>query len=329
MTSLSETGTPPDGKVSSQNIGFFLTPEFSPIGFFCAVEVLRTANRYLGRYEYSWQVFSLNGEPVKSANGIPVVCDGAPNTENDMDYLFVCSGFHPEHRCDVKLLSWLRKVDRHGTQVGAITTGTYILAKAGLVSDRRCTIHGENAASLLEQFPDINLVDSIFEIDRKLFTCAGGTSAIDMFVQLVSMQHGEQFATALAHQFQQDRVRNSQDHQSKFRQMALRAKSSKLACAIKLMEENIQYPLSIKELATGTGITSRQLQRLFRKHTNHAPNDFYLRLRLYQGRLLLLQTDMPVAEISLAAGFSTHAHFTRCYGQQFGYSPKQERRQAW
>ena len=217
---------------------------------------------------------------------------------------------------------------RYGAGLGAISTGTYILAKAGVVEDRKCTIHFDRAASLREEFPAIDLVDGVFENDRGLATCAGGTSAIDLFIHIVSEDHGEQIASSIAHQFLQDRVRNAQEVQSKAKHQAVRIKSERLFNAMTLMEQNIEEPLSSLEVAEAVGLSERQLQRLFREHTGRTTNDYYVNLRLQHSQLLLLQTSMPIVQIALASGFATPSHFSKRYRDRFGYSPRLERKRA-
>ena len=201
MDHMANTGTPEPTDSTVRKFGFLLVPEFSPLCFFGAVEVLRTANRFLDLPYYGWKTFSLDGGPVSSSAGVALAADGPISTDDDLDILFVCASFHPERYCDNKTLAWIRDLERHGTSLGAISTGTYILASAGVIGDRRCTIHGENVASLREDFFDISVVSGIVEIDRNLYTCAGGTSVIDLFVHIVSADHGEQIAASIAHQF--------------------------------------------------------------------------------------------------------------------------------
>ncbi len=325
---MTKTGTPGSDDKPVRDIGFLLVPDFSPVCFFSAVEVLRTANRFLEKPYFGWKLFSQDGEAVLTSAGVAIAVDGPVSTDSELDILFVCAGFHPEHYCGNKILAWIRDLDRHGTSLGAISTGTYILARAGIIGERRCTIHSENFASLQEDFFDLTITSGIFEIDRNLYTCAGGTSAIDLFVHLVSADHGEEIAASIAHQFQHDRIRNSTDHQSRSMRLGLRVKSEKVAQAIDIMEQNIEQPLTSEEIAALSGITPRQLQRLFKNYTGRSPLDFYLNLRLNHGRLLLLQTSLPIIDVAVASGFVAHSHFTKCYRDEFGYPPRLERKKA-
>ena len=328
MSDITETGTLRAGVKAICKIGFLVTPGFAPLGVFGAIEVLRTANSLLQKAHYSWQVITIDGQPVKTVNGVAVVADASTASATDLDMVFVCAGHHPEAHCGEATLSWIRSQNRHGALVGAISTGTHILAKAGVLGRRRCTIHSDNAASLREAFPLLNLVDSVFDIDSGLYTCAGGTSAIDLFINLVSEVVDENSTGSIAHQLLQDRVRDPQDLQSKSKRMNLRVKSVKLGKAIDIMEGNIESPLSPKEVAAKLGVSQRQLQRIFRRHIGRSPKEVYVDIRLSHSRLLLLQTTLPIIEVALASGFSSHVHFSKSYRTHYGHSPTAERQNA-
>src|SRR3546814_5479372 len=100
--------------------------------------------------------------------------------------------------CRSSLSGWLRKADRLGSDIGAICTGSYVLARAGLLDGYRCTIHWENLASFCEDFPDIEVTSELFEIDRNRFTCSGGTATIDMMLNVIARQHGHELAASVA-----------------------------------------------------------------------------------------------------------------------------------
>ncbi|NIR74415.1 MAG: AraC family transcriptional regulator, partial [Gemmatimonadetes bacterium] len=106
------------------------------------------------------------------------------------------------------LMSWLRRMDRQGKDIGALCTGSYILAKAGLLDGYHCTIHWENLAGFAEDFPELEVTTELFEIDRHRFTCAGGTAGIDMMLNVIAMQHGHELAAQVADQFMHERIRD-------------------------------------------------------------------------------------------------------------------------
>lgn len=311
------------------DIAFLLCPGFSSMSFVCAIEVLRAANNLSGRRLYRWRVISASGGPVPANNGLETMTEKGPGAPYKFNTIIIVSGFNPAKATEPPTRHWLRGLSRHGVAVGGVSTGAWVMAEAGLLEGYKCAIHWENAASFAEEFPMIEVTRSVFEIDRDRYTCAGGTSSLDMMLQLVARDHTHELATEIARYYQHERIRSVGDLQAEARDTVIRIKSEKLMRAINVMEANVEQPLNSNELAAHVGITPRQLQRLFKEHTGYSPNRFYLDLRLRHARLLLLQTAMPVIDIAIAAGFVSHAHFSKCYRQLFEVTPTEERRRAF
>ncbi|MEM7173564.1 MAG: GlxA family transcriptional regulator [Pseudomonadota bacterium] len=308
-----------------QKIAFVLVPRFTLIAFSSAVEALRIANRLSGEKLYHWQTFSSEAQAVRSSCGIVFSTDGNLAAANDYQTVVICSGSDVQLFDDKNVNSWLRRMDRNGADIGSICTGSYIMARAGLLAGYRCTIHWENLASFSEDFPGIEVTTELFEIDRNRFTCAGGTAAIDMMLNVISRQHGHELAAKVADQFMHERIRDRHDHQKISLPARLGVRHPKLLSVIALMEANLEEPLSRNELAQNTGLSTRQLERLFRKYLNRSPARYYLELRLNKARLLLLQTNMSVIDVALACGFVSASHFSKCYRDFFGRTPRNER----
>ncbi len=145
-----------------ERLGFLLVPEFSMIGFFSAVEPLRVANRLCGRQLFSWHIFSVGGEPVPASNGMTIVADAPISAVERFPTVMVCASFEPERHASKPLLAWLRRLDRQGTRLGALDTGTCILARAGLLDGHRATLHWEAVPAFAEQFPDVEVTHELF-----------------------------------------------------------------------------------------------------------------------------------------------------------------------
>jgi transcriptional regulator GlxA family with amidase domain len=216
-------------------------------------------------------------------------------------------------------------MERKGVDIGALCTGSYILARAGLLNGYRCTIHWENLPSFVEDFPEIEVTSELFEIDRNRLTCAGGTAAIDMMLNIIAMQHGHELAASVADQFMHERIRDRHDRQRMSLQVRLGVRHPKLLTVIKAMEQNLEEPLSRGALASNARLSTRQLERLFRRYLRRSPARYYLELRLNKARLLLLQTNMSVIDVALACGFVSASHFSKCYRDFFGHTPRKER----
>lgn len=209
--------------------------------------------------------------------------------------------------------------------LGAICTGGHILAESGLLDGYRCTIHWENLAAFSENFPDIEVSAQLFEVDRNRFTCAGGTASADMMLHLVAQQHGQGLANEVAEQIMHERIRSHDERQQMSVANRIGARHSKLAGIISTMQQNLEEPLTRTALAKEADLSTRQLERLFRRYLNRSPARYYLELRLQRARQLLLQTNMSVMNVALACGFVSASHFTKCYRAYFGRTPYRER----
>jgi transcriptional regulator GlxA family with amidase domain len=316
-------GNPP--RELPQRIGLILIPRFSLISFTSIVEAMRLANRMADRELYHWRFLSTDGRPVASSSGLTVEADGELSSASDIDCAVICGGIDIQHFDDRQIVSWLRRMARRGLDIGAMCTGSHILARAGLLDGHRCTIHWENLASFLEDFPDVEVTAELFEIDRHRFTCSGGTAAIDLMLNVISRQHGHELAAAVADQLMHERIRDEHDHQRMSLPARLGVRHPKLLSVIELMEQNLEEPISRAELAGRAGLSTRQLERLFRKYLSRSPARYYLELRLHKARLLLLQTNMSVIDVALACGFVSASHFSKCYRDFFGRTPRKER----
>ena len=309
-----------------QRIGFFLVPEFSFIAFSSAVEPLRLANRVANNQIYGWKLYSQDGEPVTASNGVRVEVDGSYNDIDVLPTVIVCGGRNIHNQSNPKLVAKLRRLSSHGASLGALCTGSRILAQAGLLNGYTCTIHWENMDGFAEEFPDIEVSDDLFEIDRNRFTCAGGTSALDMMLHIIAQQYGHDTASLVSDLMIHHRIRDGHERQRMALRTRLGVSHPKLLAVISHMEETLEEPVSCAELAEGVNLSTRQLERLFRKYLHHAPTRYYLELRLSRARFLLLQTSMPILDVALACGFVSASHFSKCYREFFARTPSEERR---
>ncbi len=323
MIAMSDTKADP----KPEHFGFFLVPNYSMIAFSSAIEPLRMANRDADRELYRWSLYTIDGLPEKASNGLEITPDGKIDDAADLSILFVCGGADIAEAWSKPLQQSLRRIaKRNQVKLGALCTGSYLLARAGLLDGYRCTIHWENIASLREEFPNVQVSDDLFIIDRDRISCAGGQSSMDMMLKLINDRHGNKLVTRISEQFMCERIRSSDDRQRIPLHMSLGSNQPKLTEAVTLMEANIEEPISLDELSNYVGISRRQLERLFQKHLNCVPTRYYLKLRLNRARLLLLQTSKSIVDIALACGFISAPHFSKCYRDLFGIPPRDERR---
>lgn len=309
----------------THTVGFLLTPEFSMIAFTSSIEPLRLANRVSGRNLFDWRIYSADGAPVAASNSIRIEVNGSFGEVGPMPEIIVCSGVNVQAHDHSLLISRLRRLSFYGVSIGAVCTGTYILARAGLLDGYRCTIHWENCNSFREEFPSIELTEELFEIDRNRFTCAGGTAAIDMMLSLIADRKGSETAALVTDELIHHRMRQAHERQRMDLRTRLGVANPKILTVAAVMERHLEEPLPCSALARKAGLSARQLERLFRKYIGETPTRYYLGLRLERARQLLLQTSMPVLSIGLACGFISASHFSSSYSQHFGKTPSEER----
>ncbi|MEH6728640.1 MAG: GlxA family transcriptional regulator [Hyphomicrobiales bacterium] len=303
------------------------------IAFATAIEPLRLANRFLPDNTYSWQIISTDGEPVRASNGLQISVDASlddvasqSNMDERPDMVVVCSGIDVEQLETKHTRALIRRLYRTGTAIGGLCTASWILAEAGLLDDKQCAIHWENMPGFMEKFPNAHVHADLFEVDSRLYTCAGGTAALDMMLYIIAQDHDEPIINQICEQCLTDRVRNATDRQRLPLRARLGVQNARLLSIIEMMESNISEPLALTEIADISNLSRRQIERLFRQNLGRSPARYYSELRLDRARHLLLQSNLPIVDVAIASGFVSASHFSKCYRDQFGLSPQVERR---
>ena len=310
---------------SPSHFGFLTLRHFSMIALTNAVEPLRMANCLAGRELYRWSVYSVDGAPIAASNGLTF----APTRKIDEsalpDILFVCGGTDVLRAVDDELVQLLCRLAPRRMVLGALCTGAYALAQAGLLDGYRCAIHWENLWESREIFPRIVFTPNLFVIDRDRYTCTGGIAPLDFIMHLITPRIGQTLAAGILEAFIMERARDSTDRQRIPLAARLGGSYPSITLAAQLMEANIEEPLSIGELAQLCQTSQRQLQRLFRRNLSLTPEQYYVAVRLGRARRLLQQTSMSIMDITVACGFRSPCHFSRSYRALFGHAPSRER----
>ena len=307
------------------HVGFLLIPEFAMLPYVSVIEPLRAANRLSGRQLYRWSHISIDGEPTAASNGVRIQADFCVGTDVPFDYVFVCAGGNPALFRHPPTFVWLRHLARRGVKIGGVSGGPYILARAKVLTGYRFTIHWEHAPAFVEDYPELDLRRSLYEIDRDRLTSSGGAAPLDMMHAVIAREHGSELAVAVSEWFLQTRVREGTGPQRMPLRERLGIAHAPLLRVISRMEKTVENPVPREELASLADVSLRQLERLFRQHLNCSLGEHYLALRLDRARDLVRQTSLSVLEIALACGFTSASHFSRTYRARFGQAPRTER----
>ena len=314
-----------EAKGKPKRFVFVLLPNFTMLCFACALESLRIANRMANKKLYDWAIAGEGGEIARCSNGTEFKLNMDLGDLAREDVVMVCGGIDVQAATTKKMVSWLRREARKGVTMGGLCTAGYTLAKAGLLDGKKATIHWENQDSFAEEFEDVKLTKSVFVVDGNRITTAGGTASIDLMLKIIADDHGEELANAVADQLIYSSIRTDQDTQRLSIPTRIGVRHPKLSRVIQMMEQNIEEPISPATLAHDVGMSTRQLERLFRRYLSRSPKRYYMELRLQKARNLLMQTDMSVINVALACGFASPSHFSKCYRAHYDTTPYRER----
>lgn len=310
-------------------VGFLLIDNFTLIALATAVEPLRVANTLVGSELYSWKLLTADGGSVHASDGMEVMPDAGLGGDDRFDLVMVVAGVNVFQSFSSAEVRWLRQQARRHVVLGAVCTGAYVLAKAGLLDGYSCSAHWECLEAIQEQFPGIQTNNRLFTLQRERMTCTGGTVPMHMMLSFLARRHGRELSNAISHMFVCDRLREESEQQPVSMLPRLACSQPRLAEVAQLMEANIEEPIELNELAALAGTSRRQLERLFLKHLGCTPSRYYLRVRLNRARRLLRQTSCSIVDIASMCGFVSATHFSRCYRKTMGRAPRQERHEVW
>ena len=309
----------------AQTIGFLLIPGFALMSYASAIEPLRAANLFAGRPLYRWVHITHKDRVVASSCGATVPSTAKVGDDLALDLLLVCAGGNPVHFNHRPTLAWLRKLAQRGMRIGGVSGGPFILARAGIMSGHRMTIHWEHAKAFAEEFPDLLLSRARYIIDRNRMTCAGGVAPLDMMHALIAEAHGAKLATQTSDWFLHTEIHPGGGPQRASLVERYGVTRREMIAALELMSNRLDEPLDRAAVARHVGLSTRQLDRLFARHLGKSFAAHYRSLRLESARELLRHSTLTISEIAIACGFANASHFSRSYKDEFGLTPGGQR----
>ena len=310
------------------NVAFFLVPGFSMMALSSAVEPLRSVNRMVGECRYDWHIVAKEKGPVSAGNKLEITAAHGLADSPCCDLTIVVASLDAEGYHEPKVFEWLRKRHEERGMLGAVSNGTLILARAGLLAGRRATIHWEMQRWLAEEFPAIKVRADLYCIDRDVMTAAGGIAAMDMMLAMIAERDGREIAADVSEQFLHGPVRASTERQRRDVRWRYDVTDRRLVTIIRLMEENLSDPIKISQVSDVAGVSERQMERLFESALGTSPSEFYLRIRLRVARARLLHSTESLEKISDFCGFSSPGHFSNAFKICYGEPPSIVRRRT-
>lgn len=311
-----------------RHMTFMVVPRFNLATLITMIETLRVANYLAPHPVFSWDVASFDGTEITASNGMTTRVRRADDSAGPSEFVFVLGSWGTEHYNNRQLAAWLRKRARSGVRICGVELGCYIIARAGLLDGKRATTHWSWLRGFQETFDHVDIRECLFTIDDRVMTCAGGMAGVDLMLRLIEEISGTGFSGEVADQMLHHPIRKPSSPQRSTMGQSTQTILPLVREAITLIEQNIEEPLKVPEIASQLGVSQRQLERQFRKHVGCTLVQFGLHVRLQNARLLLISTDLGVRQIAIASGFNTLSHFTYSFGKFFGRRPS-DYRNAW
>ncbi len=312
------------------SIGILLLPSFPMACLSSVIEPLRAANEIARKDVFHWNIFSEIGAPVCSSARIPIQAEGALSGIGDIDLLFVLS--EPDGRfCDPDYsIGKLRYMSRHGTRLCAVSGGVFPLARSGILDGQTCSVHWCYRTAFETEFPQIEITDDVIVMNRRCCTAAGAAGAFDLSLHIIEDALGEAIMTEVACWFQHPAIRSPGIRQ---KTPAFQTDDTAdhlpnmVSHAVTLFSENLEFPLTTREVAQRIGVSARHLERSFKQAIGQSPGEYYRLLRLRAARQLVIYTQDSLTSIAHAVGYTNPTSMSRNYLEQFGSSPRQDRQE--
>lgn len=313
-------------------VGFLLARQFTLTAFANFVDTLRLAADEGDRSRQilcTWCVMSATGRSVSSSCGVEVSPTSSFVDPRRLHYVVVVGGLlHKGEQIDAATAAYLKRAAAAGTPLIGVCTGSFILARLGLLAGRKVCVSWYHRNDFLEEFGGrAPIADRLYVIDRDRITCSGGSGVLDLAAALVERHVGSQAARKSLNVLLLDGPRAA-DAAQPTPQIAPVTADPRVRRAVLLMEQALAEPISIPELAGHVGVSERQLDRLFRADLGASPAEIYRGMRLDFGRWLVASTKRTVFEVATLAGFADGAHFAREFRRRFGTSPSSLRSAA-
>ena len=306
-------------------IVILLAPKYSQLTLAALVEPMRMANTVSDRQLYNWTLCSDGRDSIDSSSGFTIAIDEDIAGIRECDALFVVASYEARRFVSSSVVTFLRKAARSKALIGGLDAAPYILAEAGLLDGYRATTHWDDLADFQERYPHIDVVSERYVVDRGRATTSGSLPSFDFTLDFIRQREGLALAMNVSGNFLYDQARPGSEPQFMIATSRITARHPKIAKVVKLMEQTLQTPLTMAELATSVGLSERSLLRRFREALNVSPHRYYRELRLDVGRRLLDNSDLSVTEVALACGFDSRAAFTRAFKDAFGTPPSRHR----
>ncbi|NHO54631.1 helix-turn-helix domain-containing protein [Acetobacter estunensis] len=326
--------SPAPPEMPSLRVGIILAENFTLSAFSLFIDHLRLAADKEDKSRpilCSWQIMSHRPDSIRASCGISVSRTSDLVDPTQFDYIAVVGGLlHGRRTVDEVTLRYIQRAASLGVPLIGICTGTFVLARAGVMRNHTCCVSWYHRQDFMEEFPDQAVSsEQMYLVDGKRITCSGGGGAADLALHLIEKHLSRPLARKASHILLFERQGHGvapslQPHPPIAAEIG-HVSDARVRRAMMEMEQNMIEPLSISDVARRLSISPRQLERLFQSVLGVRPAVFYRMIRLRYAQALLSQGEMSITQVAIETGFSDCAHFSRQFKTMFGHSPSAER----
>jgi transcriptional regulator GlxA family with amidase domain len=286
-------------------------------------EVFSLADRFRPG-SYAQELVARGGAELRTSSGLSLRPDGdALGCGGSIDTLVVAGGQGtPEALQDRELIDWIRGAAGRSRRVASVCTGAFLLARAGLLDDRRATTHWDSCDQLRRHFPQIEVeTDPIFVKDGNVYTSAGVTAGIDLALALVEEDLGRALALEVARQLVLFVKRSGGQAQFSTQLAAQIAEREPLRELQTWMPDHLAEDLSVPALAERAFMSPRNFARAFSREVGMTPAAYVEALRVERARLALEDAGTALESVAQACGFGTVETMRRAFHRRVGVGP--------
>jgi transcriptional regulator GlxA family with amidase domain len=315
---------PAAGAGRTFHVGFVLVPRFTLVAFAGFIDALRLAADEADRsrqHDCTWSILGEPGRAVRASCGVAVMPTEPYGDPAPFDYVVVVGGLmHGGQLVPREAIAFLRRAAAARKPLVALCTGSFVLARAGLLDGYRSCVSWFHQGEFAREFPAIDMVsDQMFVVDRDRMTCAGGTSVTHLAAHLIERRLGRARANKSLRIMIEDTPLPAETPQPPM--SGIEVADPLVKRSILLLEQTLNEPRSVDWLAGRVAVGVRQLERRFRSALGLSPREVALRMRLSHARWLVEHTARPMTSVALECGFTDASHFARCFRRIHGTSP--------
>lgn len=315
--------------VPRMRVGFVLTPRFTLTAFAGFVDALRLAADEGDRsrqIECEWAVLGDGKAAVESSCGATVQSWAPMENPESFDYIVVVGGLlHGGQKVAPGTHAFLRAAARKGVRLVGLCTGSFVLARVGLMKGYVACVSWYHREDFSREFPDLRLISNqLFVVDRDRMTCAGGTSVVHLAAFLIEKHCGRAQASKSLRILIEDQPLPSRTLQPES-VVSRQGQDSMVRRAMLLIEQKLAHPDPLMVISAALGMSLRQLERRFIADVGVTPRNYRMHLRLERAKWMIEHTDISVTDVGLECGFGDCSHFSRAFSSHFKTSPSRLR----